>query len=149
MARHRGNKIEALLNERDKWVYEDQDILNFLVTHFHSLFSSTNPLLYNLQTRSSFPSISTEDMLSLGAPIALEEVRNALFSIGNYKAPGPDRLHPLFFKAKWDVVGPSIFQFVNQVFEDPTKIGDINQTLLTLVPKIPEPLIFGLSPFVT
>lgn len=59
--------------------------------------------------------------------------------MGNYKAPGPDGLHPLFFKAKWDVVGISMYHFVQQVFDDPSKIGDINQTLLTLIPKVHDP----------
>lgn len=59
--------------------------------------------------------------------------------MGNYKALGPDGLHPLFSKAKWEVVGAFMFQFVQQVFEHPSKLGDINQTLLTLIPKVPEP----------
>lgn len=71
--------------------------------------------------------------------MTLEEVKGALFSMGNYKALGPDGLHPLFSKAKWEVVGASMFQFVQQVFEHPSKLGDINQTLLTLIPKVPEP----------
>lgn len=37
------------------------------------------------------------------------------------------------------MVSPSIFQFVIHVFEDPSKIGDINQTFLTLIPKVSEP----------
>lgn len=32
-----------------------------------------------------------------------------------------------------------MFKFVQQVFEDPSRIGDINQTLLTLIPKVHDP----------
>lgn len=71
--------------------------------------------------------------------MTLEEVKEALFFMGNYKALGPDGFHPLFFKAKWDIVGAPIFHLVQQVFESPSKIGDINQTLLTLIPKVVNP----------
>ena len=35
---------------------------------------------------------------SLMAPYTEEEVRKALFSIGYLQAPGPDRLHAIFYK---------------------------------------------------
>ena len=34
----------------------------------------------------------------LMAPFSREEVKKALFSIGDLKAPGPDGLHAIFFK---------------------------------------------------
>lgn len=45
----------------------------------------------------------------------------------------------MFFKAKWELLGPSIHEFIIQVFSIPNKIGDINHTLLTLIPKVHEP----------
>jgi hypothetical protein len=32
------------------------------------------------------------------APFSREEVKKALFSIGDLRAPGPDGLHAIFFK---------------------------------------------------
>lgn len=75
----------------------------------------------------------------LGASVTADEVRRALFSMGNYKAPGPDGFHPLFFKAKWDILGQDIIKFVERVFNDPSLIGSVNHTLLTLIPKVDEP----------
>lgn len=151
--RRRSNKIEALLNANNDWVYDDHDIQQVLLVHFQNLFTSSNHSNLSLQTLSGYPPIKDEDLHSLGLPVTLMEVQNALFSMGtNYKAPGPDGFHPLFFKAKWEIVGPSIFQFVQHVFEEPSKIGDINHTLLTLIPKVIEPLdrrIFVLLRFVT
>ena len=41
----------------------------------------------------------TSDMNQiLLAPFSREEVKKALFSIGDLKAPGPDGLHAIFFK---------------------------------------------------
>ncbi len=35
------------------------------------------------------------------APFTAEEVRKALFNIGDFKAPGPDGLHAIFYKRFW------------------------------------------------
>jgi hypothetical protein len=34
------------------------------------------------------------------APFSPEDVKNAAFSIGDLKAPGPDVLHAIFYKKK-------------------------------------------------
>lgn len=73
----------------------------------------------------------------IGAQVTMEEVHSALFSMESYKSPGPDGYSTCcFLKAKWDVLGSSIFQFVNQVFHNPKTIDEANQTLLTLIPKV-------------
>lgn len=66
------------------------------------------------------------------------EIRRALFSMGNYKAPGPGGFH-LIFKTNWELLGPSIYEFVCQAFSNPLVLGDVNQTLLTLILKVVDP----------
>lgn len=139
LIRRRGNKIETLLNEHDEWVYSDHDIQQALIAYFKSLFNSNISAFQPFHTNTSFPPIECHDLQVLASLVTLEEVKHALFSMENYKAPRSDGLHPLFFKSQWDVVGPSMFNFVQHVFTSPTAIGDINHTLLTLIPKVNEP----------
>ena len=42
--------------------------------------------------------VSSDMNQLLMAPFSREEVKKALFSIGDLKAPGPDGLHTIFFK---------------------------------------------------
>jgi phenylalanine-4-hydroxylase len=42
--------------------------------------------------------VTTDMNQILMAPFSREEVKKALFSIGDLKAPGPDGLHAIFFK---------------------------------------------------
>jgi hypothetical protein len=41
-------------------------------------------------------------------PYGVDEVKKALFSIGDLKAPGGDGLHAVFFKKYWDFLGTSL-----------------------------------------
>lgn len=139
LARRRENRIEALLNEHDEWVYDDCAIQQSLARHFQHLFSTSASHRQPLHSVVSYPPIDSNTLQGLGAPVTLDEVKRALFSMGNYKSPGPDGFHPIFFKSQWEVVGPSIYNFVQQTFENPAIIGDINHTLLTPIPKVHDP----------
>lgn len=45
---------------------------------------------------------------ALIAPFTADEVRKALFDIGDLKAPGPDRLHAVFYKRFWPMLGEDL-----------------------------------------
>lgn len=53
----------------------------------------------------------------------LEEIRRALFSMGNYKSPGPDGITVIFYKTYWNTVGQTVIAEIQYFFA----IGMINQ----------------------
>jgi hypothetical protein len=48
-------------------------------------------------------------------PFSVEEVKEALESIGDLKAPGPDGMPAVFYKKFWHIVGEKIQQEVIRV----------------------------------
>ena len=44
----------------------------------------------------------------LNKPYTREEVKKALFNIGDLKAPGPDGLHAVFYKRFWHIIGEDL-----------------------------------------
>lgn len=44
------------------------------------------------------------------------EIKEALFSFGDDKAPGPDGFSAAFFKSCWDIVGRSVCEAVEEFF---------------------------------
>lgn len=56
--------------------------------------------------------------------------------MGTYKAPGINGFQAIFYKSQWDVVGESLCNLIRSIFYDPSKIVDINDILITLIPKV-------------
>uniref|UniRef100_A0A2N9FPJ3 CCHC-type domain-containing protein n=1 Tax=Fagus sylvatica TaxID=28930 RepID=A0A2N9FPJ3_FAGSY len=81
------------------------------------------------------PRISDTEALVLLAPITASEVRNSLWSLKPFKAPGPDGLHPGFFQRCWPQVGDSVVKEVCQIFSSGKMPEYLNKTLISLIPK--------------
>jgi hypothetical protein len=52
--------------------------------------------------------VTPEMNQGLLAPFLYDEVKHALFSIGDLKAPGPDELHAIFYKRFWHLLGDDL-----------------------------------------
>ena len=106
---------------------------------FTKLFMSTSP-----QTRTHFllvryylqynPFIEHHQWLS-STPLPEEIYRN-VFSILPLKAIGLDGYHVIFFQNNWHILGSSIIQAIQEIFETTTILEDWSATNLVLIPKI-------------
>lgn len=139
LMRRSKNRILALQDEQDQWVYEDNALRALINQFFLQLYMTNGLPPAKLVTVCDFPEILPRNQHALGMAVSLEETKGALFSMQNFKALGPDGLHPVFFKSQWDTVGPSILSFVQLCFENPMMVSSVNHMLLTLIPKCTEP----------
>lgn len=71
--------------------------------------------------------------------VTKEEVRNAMFSIGEDKSASPDGYTSAFFKSSWDIVGNDICIAVQDFFRNGKLLREINHTVISLLPKISTP----------
>lgn len=55
--------------------------------------------------------------------------------MGGIKAPDPDGLPPYFFQKNWEVVGPTVIEFVKEAFEHGHLSREMNGTLVNLILK--------------
>lgn len=140
MKRRRKNRIIALQNEEGQWIYDNDLLLLQHIIHFYSsLYTFSNHINYAFNTVTSYPCIRVEDRMIFKARVTKEEVKRALFSMKSYKSPGPDGSHPLFFKSRWEKLGDSNLKMVEDCFSNPHNIGNLNKTLITLIPKCDDP----------
>nr|GEV14472.1 hypothetical protein [Tanacetum cinerariifolium] len=66
--------------------------------------------------------------------VSHNEIKDALFSMGDDKAPGPDGFTAAFFKKSWDIVRVKII--ANHIKEDLGDLVSINQSAFVLGPRI-------------
>lgn len=139
LIRRRKNRITALINYKGDWIFDEQKLQDIVIEFYHNLYSSAGLMAPNFQTRVSFPSIKDGDLAMIRGPITLAETKSALFSMKNLKAPGPDGYHPIFFKSQWHIVGPSLYRFICDCFQQPNLIHEVNSALITLISKCDDP----------
>jgi len=72
--------------------------------------------------------------------ITEEEVKEAVFSIGGTKAPGPDGFTEAFYHHYWEDIKQSIMAEVHDFFEKDIFDKSMNHTNLCLIPKPASPL---------
>jgi hypothetical protein len=77
-----------------------------------------------------------EALLALFSP---EEVKKALFDIGDLKAPGPDGLHAIFYKRFWHLLGDDLVHEVLSAVNSMSIPDGWNDTTIVLIPKIKVP----------
>ena len=72
----------------------------------------------------------------LMAPFDREEVRKALFSIGDLKTPGPDGFNTDFLKKCWPLICQDFYKLFDAFFHEHVCLRSINGSHTTLVPKM-------------
>lgn len=64
------------------------------------------------------------------APVSAREVKDALISIGDVKAPGIDGYSSKFYKSAWRTVGRDVALAVQEFFQTGRLLKSVNTTLL-------------------
>jgi hypothetical protein len=127
-----------LKNDNNDWV-EGTNMLQPLIQHYFSnLFTSEVneidlALLEKIMLKVT--PIMKEQLL---APFLPEDVKKAMFSIGDYKAPGPDGLHAIFYKNFRNICGEEITQEVLLALNTWVIPEGWNDTMIVLIPKVDD-----------
>src|SRR4051812_36523539 len=94
---------------------------------------------------SCIPTKVTAEMNSdLDAPYTSKEVKESLFQMFPIKAPCPDGFPAHFFQKHWDVCGEEVSKTVFLILHGEESAECINNTHLTLIPKVRNPTLLTL-----
>ncbi|KAJ9561644.1 hypothetical protein OSB04_006804 [Centaurea solstitialis] len=130
--------IHSVINLAGVYVY-NQDVPDAFVDHLRSYLGECDLSLDPCMDQYLFPNkLSVADANHMIRSISDDEIRSAMFSIGNDKAPGSDGYSSKFFKKAWEVVGPDITLAIHNFFYRGRLLKSLNHTLICLLPKIPN-----------
>lgn len=90
-------RIETLKDSDDNWITDEFSLSELASNHFKDLYGSLDSG-EKLVTSSGFPALPCEAFKNLARTVNLEEVHSAVFSLGAYKASGPDDFQTIFYQ---------------------------------------------------
>ncbi|KAJ9535399.1 hypothetical protein OSB04_un001489 [Centaurea solstitialis] len=110
------------------------------VKHFERMLGSEEGVEPIIEPDDLFVNkISSQHAEFMIRPVEDTEIRDAIFDIDELKAPGPDGFSSRFFKKAWPIVGKEVCDAVKEFFYNGKLLGEVNATVLTLVPKSQSP----------
>ncbi|GJT23915.1 zinc knuckle CX2CX4HX4C containing protein [Tanacetum coccineum] len=104
--------------------------------NFLGIEDSTTPLLNQYLFTHVLDHHKAEFMVK---DVTDSEIKDAIFSMGYDKAPGPDGFTSAFFKKAWDIVGVDVTCVICDFFVNGKLLKEINHTIISLVPKVSTP----------
>lgn len=105
LIKRRRDRIEGLQDEQGEWVYEQNVLKNMARSYYNNLFSSEANTDLRINSEHSFPPLNDFDKNLLSCYVTDVEIKEAVFDMGGFKAPGPDGIQAFFYQEYWHVVG--------------------------------------------
>ena len=121
------------------WIYDKEEIKHHVIQFYSSMYSCDSPNSRAYLHPNFFPIIDDEELQYIQGNVDDDEIKRTIFGMHPLKAPGLDGLLAIFYKTQWDTVGSSLCCLVKDVFQHKRLPGDLNATLLALIPKSENP----------
>ncbi|XP_061340525.1 uncharacterized protein LOC133287003 [Gastrolobium bilobum] len=96
-------------------------------------------------TSNTWPVLQGEQHGNLSMKLSVEEVKRAFFQMPALKAPGVNGYPALFFQRNWEILQEQVFSSMQFFMQNPSQIGNINHTLIVLIPKVKRPCLMKQS----
>ncbi|GKB61095.1 sodium/hydrogen exchanger 6, partial [Tanacetum coccineum] len=133
------NRIDSITKMDGTFVDGDQVALAF-VNHYTDFLGQPG-LMSQLDYSDLFcKRLSDEEANSMIHEVSNKEIKDALLSLGDNKAPGPDGYSAAFFKEAWDIISIDVCKAIKEFFTNGVLLKELNHTIIALIPKVASPL---------
>ena len=140
--RQNRNKLLSLTREDGEVVEGHEAVKSEVITYFHRVLGVDQmPRVLNEEVMESAINLklSSTQQHVLAQDVTREEIKHAMFSLKNNKAPGPDGFNAGFFKRMWHIVGEDVINAVRSFFQTRRMLKEMNATSISLIPKVANP----------
>ncbi|XP_022845369.1 uncharacterized protein LOC111368375 [Olea europaea var. sylvestris] len=132
----RRNFIEKVLKEDGSYTENQHQVAEEFIQFYTQLLGSSSPVqaLDSAIIREG-PLVSLEQASTLTRDITTQEIKDALFSIGDDKSPGPDGYTSCFFKKSWAIVQSDFVGAIKELFTSSWLLKQMNNMVIALIPE--------------
>nr|GEX73429.1 hypothetical protein [Tanacetum cinerariifolium] len=132
------SRIDVVSNS-DGVLFENDHVLEAFVAHYEAFLGHLGTVFVLNVTDLFVTSLDVNNANDMIRMVSVTEIKNAMFSMGNEKSPGPDGFTAAFFKEAWDIVGKDVILVVRKFFINGKLLKELNHTIITLIPKVSTP----------
>jgi hypothetical protein len=138
-SRKKKNTVTGLVDDQGTRHEDGYTMCSMVQNYFSYLFQSEFPMMDQSVLDAVEEKVTADMNRSLLADFTPEEVKKALFAIGDLKAPGPDGLHAIFYKRFWNMLGDDLVREVLHAVNTATIPDGWNDTTIVMIPKVDNP----------
>lgn len=137
--KRRRNTYDILQDKDGNWIGDQHELENMVSSFYRNLFKDDS-VHQPTPISGAFPSLSEESCRLLEKNVSRRDIFNVINYMHPFKAPGIDGLQAIFFQSQWHVIGNFVCNLIQDIFRHPEQVSKINETLITLVPKV-DPVV--------
>ncbi|XP_062103092.1 uncharacterized protein LOC133814106 [Humulus lupulus] len=135
--RRQGKYGDLGSNQNGRWIDDEEGAIKAFLEFYHNLLGSCGTTRTRVHKRivQEGPMVTQRQSNWLLQDYTKEEVKDALQSIPDDKAQGPDGFSSAFFKDTWEITGSELTVAVLSFLNSRRLLKEINATTMTLIPK--------------
>ncbi|XP_062100567.1 uncharacterized protein LOC133806486 [Humulus lupulus] len=135
------NRITSFIDDLGQIHDNFEYVVSHFIHHFRSIMGSSSSASTDIQQTCFVCGaiLNLDQQLGLLKPFKKKDVKAALFHINCVKSPGPDGFSAGFYKFLWKDIGDEISNVILGFFEKGELANEINNTTLSLIPKVENP----------
>jgi len=122
------------------WIDDMQGIRQQFLQDLTTRFTSVRESLPRLPNTVTPPVVTAEENSFLIKPITDKEIHDAVFQMDPYKAPGSDGFGASFYQDHWAIIKDPLCVAIKDFFRSGKLLKEVNHTLITLIPKVANPV---------
>jgi hypothetical protein len=135
----RTNRVVHLRRSNGSLCSDLKEIEQMAISFYKGLFTAQDSTTPAFVTQFVPRKVTYSMNVDLSTPFSSEEVQTALFMMHPNKAPGPDGFTMIFFQSHCQHIKEDVSKAVLQFLNDGEMPDILNNTVLTLIPKVKNP----------
>ncbi|GJT29391.1 hypothetical protein Tco_0909666 [Tanacetum coccineum] len=133
------NRIDSVTTNEGACVDGEQVPVAF-IDHYTAFLGQQGVPSYFDTNDLFWKQLTTDTANHMVRDVTDKEIREAIFSMGDNKAPGPDGYSAAFFKEAWDIIAGDVTKAIKEFFINGVLLKELNHTIIALIPKVTNPI---------